>query len=217
MILGIYGAGGLGREVLELARQINYVSPRWDDILFIDDVTTETVVNGASVIRFADILDGTEVIIGIGEPAARQSLANKIAGQYPLATLIHPDVFIPDTTRVGEGCIISSGAFVSCNVAIGRNTLLQPKSCVGHDCVIGEHSVISSLVTVAGACHVGDRVFVGMNSTIKEKTPIGDDAIVGMGSAVFNAVAAATIVLGNPARAMRNNDQGKVFKSSPQR
>ena len=33
MILGIYGAGGLGREVLELARIIN----TWEKIIFIDD------------------------------------------------------------------------------------------------------------------------------------------------------------------------------------
>ncbi len=51
-----------------------------------------------------------------------------------------------------------------------------------------------------------------MNSCVKEQTRIGDDAIVGMGSAVFSDVADATIVLGNPARAMRQNTQGKVFK-----
>ena len=33
MILGIYGSGGLGREVLELARIIN----TWEKIIFIDD------------------------------------------------------------------------------------------------------------------------------------------------------------------------------------
>ena len=32
MILGIYGAGGLGREVLELATIINSQTNKWDDI-----------------------------------------------------------------------------------------------------------------------------------------------------------------------------------------
>ena len=37
MILGIYGAGGHGREVLELAEIINNKNSRWDKIIFIDD------------------------------------------------------------------------------------------------------------------------------------------------------------------------------------
>ena len=37
MILGIYGAGGLGREVYELANVINSYNNRWDEIFFIDD------------------------------------------------------------------------------------------------------------------------------------------------------------------------------------
>ena len=36
MILGIYGAGGLGREVYELAKIINSCNNRWDQIFFID-------------------------------------------------------------------------------------------------------------------------------------------------------------------------------------
>ncbi|PQY90170.1 DapH/DapD/GlmU-related protein, partial [Cronobacter sakazakii] len=86
------------------------------------------------------------------------------------------------------------------------------RACVGHDCVIGENSVVSGMVALAGHCVVGERVFIGMNSCVKEQTRIGDDAIVGMGSAVFSDVADATIVLGNPARAMRQNTEGKVFK-----
>ena len=37
VILGIYGAGGLGREVFELARVLNINEKRWSDIIFIDD------------------------------------------------------------------------------------------------------------------------------------------------------------------------------------
>ena len=35
--LVIFGAGGLGREVLVLARQINEVSPTWELVGFFDD------------------------------------------------------------------------------------------------------------------------------------------------------------------------------------
>lgn len=217
MNLGIYGAGGLGREVRELALQINAHTGRWSCVFFIDDVTAEQQVNGSPVLRVGDIPADTEIVIALGEPALRHQLADKLSADFQLATLIHPDVFVPQSTVIEAGCIVCTGAFISCNVVLGRNSLVQPRACVGHDTKIGQHCVVSSQVMLAGGCSTGDRVFIGMNSAIKEKTAIGQDAIIGMGSAVFNPVSESTIVLGNPARAMRNNDQGKVFKSSPQR
>ncbi|EPS2708240.1 NeuD/PglB/VioB family sugar acetyltransferase [Cronobacter turicensis] len=212
MKLGIYGAGGLGREVLMLARTINQCTSRWSEIFFIDDVTDAQEVYGAAVVRFDARPAECEVTIAIGEPALRQRLAQKLSGVAPLATLIHPNVDVPSQSEIRPGAILCDGALISCGVTIGENVLIQPRACVGHDCTIGAYSVVSSLVALAGHCEVGERVFIGMNSCVKEQTRIGDDAIVGMGSAVFNDVAGATIVLGNPARAMRQNTQGKVFK-----
>ena len=37
MILGIYGAGALGREILEIARDINSTSDRWEDFVYLVD------------------------------------------------------------------------------------------------------------------------------------------------------------------------------------
>ncbi|WP_146379201.1 acetyltransferase [Cronobacter turicensis] len=212
MKLGIYGAGGLGREVLMLARTINQCTSRWSEIFFIDDVTDAQEVYGAAVVRFDARPAECEVTIAIGEPALRQRLAQKLSGVAPLATLIHPNVNVPSQSEIRPGAILCDGALISCGVTIGENVLIQPRACVGHDCTIGAYSVVSSLVALAGHCEVGERVFIGMNSCVKEQTRIGDDAIVGMGSAVFSDVAGATIVLGNPARAMRQNTQGKVFK-----
>ncbi|EOC0477507.1 acetyltransferase [Cronobacter turicensis] len=212
MKLGIYGAGGLGREVLMLARAINQCTSRWSEIFFIDDVTDAQEVYGAAVVRFDARPAECEVAIAIGEPALRQRLAQKLSGVAPLATLIHPNVDVPSQSEIRPGAILCDGALISCGVTIGENVLIQPRACVGHDCAIGAYSVVSSLVALAGHCEVGERVFIGMNSCVKEQTRIGDDAIVGMGSAVFSDVADATIVLGNPARAMRQNTEGKVFK-----
>lgn len=212
MKLGIYGAGGLGREVLVLAQQLNQ-SSRWETIFFIDDVTDEKVVSGVPVHRFALLdLASTEVVIAIGEPAARERLAEKVLAKTNLATLIHPSVFIPHTTQVGAGAIICDHAFVSCDVSIGENTLLQPHSSVGHDNHIGMHSVLCGNATLGGNCQLGQRVFVGMNSSIKEKTTIGNDVILGMGCVVLSDIAAENVVVGNPARVLCKNDQKKIFK-----
>ncbi|PUY83659.1 PglD-related sugar-binding protein, partial [Cronobacter sakazakii] len=150
MKLGIYGAGGLGREVLMLARAINQCTSRWSEIFFIDDVTDAQEVYGAAVVRFDARPAECEVAIAIGEPALRQRLAQKLAGNAPLATLIHPNVDVPSQSEIRAGAILCDGALISCGVTIGENVLIQPRACVGHDCVIGAYSVVSSLVALAG-------------------------------------------------------------------
>ncbi|WP_105630743.1 NeuD/PglB/VioB family sugar acetyltransferase [Cronobacter dublinensis] len=212
MKLGIYGAGGLGREVLMLARAINQCTSRWREIFFIDDVTDAREVYGAAVVRFDARPAECEVAIAIGEPALRQRLAQKLAGVAPLATLIHPNVDVPEQSVIHPGVIIFEGVFISCGVAIGKNALILPRAYISHDCAIGAHSVVAGLVALGGYVKIGERAFLGMNSCVKEQIHIGNDAIVGMGAAVVNDVADTTIVAGTPAKMMRQNIEGKVFK-----
>ncbi|WCG81857.1 acetyltransferase [Pectobacterium sp. A5351] len=215
MKLGIYGAGGLGREVLRLAQIINATQNRWDEFIFIDDFNPGGVLKGIQVTDFASVsnLTGLEIVIAIGEPAARHTIAEKIEeNQLTLATLVHPSVDIPACTTLGNGVVVCQGASISCDITVKDNAYLQPNICIGHDCVIENHSVISPGVSLAGNCHMGSRVFIGMNVAVKEKTTIGDDVIVSMGAVVFNDIEPGVIVLGNPARVMRKNESGRVFK-----
>lgn len=215
MKLGIYGAGGLGREVLHLAQTINACQQRWDEIVFIDDFNPGRQLKDIDVCCFDSVKKGEniEIVIAIGEPAARGKLLEKIkADQLTLATLIHPDVDVPNCAIIGAGVVVCLGAYISCDITIKENVYIQPNSCIGHDCVIGENSIISPGATLAGHCHIGTGVFIGLNASVKENTAIGDDAIVGMGSVVFNSIEGGVVALGNPARVMRKNETGRVFK-----
>ena len=49
MILAIYGTGGTGREVHEIASSMNGDGTRWSEIVFIDDVTEERSLYGSEI------------------------------------------------------------------------------------------------------------------------------------------------------------------------
>lgn len=214
MKLAIYGAGGLGREVLELAQEINTTESRWDALCLIDDNPRVEQLRGYPVIPLTALTpDHYEIVIAVGEPSLRRKLAQKVSDNgFRLATLVHPSARLSPSCTLGEGCVISYGAFISCDTVISRNVHLQPNASLGHDCHIGQDSIISSYANLAGKCTVGERVFIGMNAVIRETTSVGDDTIVSMGAAVFNDIAPAMIVMGNPARAIRPNMDKKVFK-----
>lgn len=216
-ILGIYGAGGLGREVLELAKIINTKLPQWDRIIFIIDNPSIRFINDVRVYSYSEIIESNssniEMILAIGEPLVREQLYNKvIKDNLILTTLIHPDVYIPSTTTIGKGTVINLGCFISCNVIIKDNVYIQPTANIGHDCVLEEGVVVSSFGNLAGNVCLGKYTYVGMNTCIKEKTSVGDYSIIGMGSVVNRDIPSNVIALGNPARPMKKNEEKKIFK-----
>ncbi len=217
MVLAIYGASGLGREVLELAKAINEKEKRWQKFVFIDDGDVPSVVDGCDVYKYdvAKKLFDTnlQIAMGIGEPITREKLFKKIkADNIETPVLIHPDVHVPETTIIGEGVIIQSSCFISVGVNIKDYVYIQPKCAIGHDCVLNEGCIISSFDSIAGAVEIGKCTYIGMSSSVRELVKIGDYSVIGMGSVVFKDVPDEVIVMGNPARAMKRNEEKHVFK-----
>lgn len=210
MILAIYCAGGLGREVIEFARSIN----RWENIIFVDDVTGEKIVSGADVFRFSEVEQfrgNLEFVIANGEPAVREILYNKVKNAgYPLGTLISPYCSILSKTEIGEGCILYD-CVISTNVHVGPNVMMNGRVLIGHDTSIGAHCVLSALSFFGGDTHIGNRVYIAPGAMIKDRIRIGDDAIVSLGAVILRNVRAMSIMVGNPAKKWGVNIEKTVF------
>ena len=81
MILCIYGSGGLGREVYDVALRRNQTSNSWKKIIFIDDFEPEGEFFGTSRIKLASLDAGAgnyEGLVAVGEPSFREKLFNKL-------------------------------------------------------------------------------------------------------------------------------------------
>lgn len=215
-VLGIYGASGLGREVLELAKIINLKEKRWDEFVFIDDGDVASVISECYVYKYEEakerFIPHLEIAIGIGEPATREKLFAKVKNdRIPTPTMIHPEVYIPKTTTIGQGVVIQYGCFISCDVTIKDYVFIQPQCNIGHDDILEEGCMLAGFTNVGGIVHIGRYSYIGLSSAIKQTVNIGDYSIIGMGSMVHKDIAAEMIAMGNPARAIAKNDNKKVF------
>lgn len=215
MILGIYGFGGLGREVYLLAKRINHVYNRWEDIVFIDDNAslTSDKYRIESFDQFVNRSnDSYEISIAVGNPATRELLFKKVKSHnIRCATLVHPDVYVDDSTVLGEGCTICEGVTITCDVSLGDDVYVQPHAVIGHDIQIGKHSMIGANSEIGGADIIGDRFYLGFNAGTKELLTIGNDVICSAGAIVFRDLPDEVIAVGNPARIMRKNEDKQVF------
>lgn len=215
-ILAIYGSGGFGREVYDIAVRRNKATPCWSDIVFIDDFRDEEAFNGTQSYHFDTLAPKAasyEIVIAVGEPSARETLFDKVkSAGFSLATLIDPTALISPSAEIGEGTIVCEFVSVHCNVIIGNNCVIQPYCDIGHDIIVGGSSVFSPHFAPGGHSVFGNKVYCGMASSAKEGLTFGDNAVVAMGAAVFRDVPENCVVVGNPARVTRGNDEGKVFK-----
>lgn len=216
MILGIYGASGLGREVEIIARKINKIENRWEKIIFVDDNESIKEVLGIPSYTFSVALDKfgdeLEVSIAIGEPSTREKVYNKIKNAgVKLTRLIHPGVYIDESTTIGDGVTVCDGVTITSCVKIDDNVYIQPHAVIGHDIQIGKHSIIGSNAEIGGANEIGERVFVGFMAGTLHGLKIGNDVEISAGSIVFRNIESEMIVMGNPARVIRRNEGQGVF------
>lgn len=217
MVLAIYCAGGLGRQIMEFAMDINSICHRWDAMFFVDDIISEQKVMGLSVYRFESCLETykkyeLEFVIASGEPFGRKALYEKLKGKnLKLTNLISSAAKISPYARIGEGIIMMGPVSVNSGVSLADNLFLDAATIVGHDVIIGNNTVLSGNVFIGGETKIGDNVYIGPGSLVKDRIEIREGAILSMGSVVYRNVKKDKIVMGNPARILGDNVNHKVF------
>lgn len=210
MVLGIYGYGGHGLEVEELARVINLKENRWEKIIFVDDAKEK--IDNEKIFSFEDIISkyspkDIEFMTGIGEPVLREKIFNKVKEKdYGFAILVHPSASVAESAVLEEGTMVSYNAFVSIKAHLQTNTLIQPMACVHHECSVGRNSVVSTSAVMGGNSSLGYNSFIGLGASVKQGISVGNGSVVGMGAVVIKNVSDRVMVVGNPARAIKMGD-----------
>ena len=204
--LVIVGAGGHGRETLDIVEAINAVEPTWAFAGFVDDgevIADRLERRDASLLGTTKILADTDprYVIGIGSPAVRAKLEEQLtAWGRTAATLIHPAATVASDNRISDGVLLAAGARVTTNVTLGRHVHLNVNAVVSHDCVIGDYTTLSPGSLVNGDVQIGTGVFLGTGAIITPGITIGDHAVIGAGAVVVNDVPPGVTVKGVPAR-----------------
>lgn len=131
MRLAIYGTGGTGREVHEIASSIDPLHERWEELVFVDDVTDECELYGSRIMSFDALsrsMDTSEVefIIAVGEPSSRELLYDRVVSRgYSLATVVHPSAFVAPSARLGHGVFVKMQSIVSSDAVLEDNVFVQ--------------------------------------------------------------------------------------------
>lgn len=209
--IGIYGAGGFGREVAWLTMSCNKKLEKYKVAFFISDILEEQgeMINNIPVYSLEDAYKRcptAKVIRAIGNPKASEKAmlkAKKIG--FGSEAIIHPRVEISEHVQIGKGTIICAGNIITTNITIGKHVQINLDCTIGHDSILGDFTTLSPGVHISGWVHMGKRVYIGTGAVIINGTPqspitIGDDVIIGAGACVSKSIPSGQKVAGVPAK-----------------
>jgi UDP-2-acetamido-3-amino-2,3-dideoxy-glucuronate N-acetyltransferase len=148
-------------------------------------------------------------------------------------SIIDSNVTIGEGTKIWAFSHIMTGTVIGKNCIIGEGVHIGPNVIIGDDCKIQNHSLLYEGVIIEDEVFIGPNVVttndiepksigkwdhrfrktifkkgasIGANSTIICGTVIGNDSLVGAGSVVTKNVREKTVVVGNPAKLLREKE-----------
>lgn len=196
----IIGAGGHGKVVADNALKNGYT-----DIAFVDDRITGMCVGfpvlGTTAI-LGDLDDGyTDFVIAVGSNTARRAIALRY--RLPYVSLIHPSAQIGSCVTVGAGTVVMANGVVNACTRIGQHCIINTGAIVEHDNVVEDFVHLASRATLGGTVRVGEMTLVGIGATVKNNVSIGESCVIGAGAAVAGDLERAQTYVGVPARKAR--------------
>ena len=205
----ILGSGPHAREMADIVAQINRHVPTWDLLGYLVPVS-QSDQRGKPLIGDHCCLGTYDALDEFADARLAWSFGC-LSPTFPrerVINLVSPSAFVASTAQLGTGCVIYPGCFVGHDAEIGDRLFALPGATINHDDVLGDDVTMASSATLAGQVTVGDGCYLGQSCTVRQELRIGPGAMIGMGAVVISDVSPKSVMVGNPARHLRDRDDG---------
>jgi sugar O-acyltransferase (sialic acid O-acetyltransferase NeuD family) len=211
MKLLIVGAGSVGGFISYNISEFG----TYEIVGFLDDDETKLgkVLFGHEVLGTTNDIDrhlskhsSLAVVIGIASPLVKMIIAERLANTPLLfPNFISKSSWLSERVKLGKGVIIYPGVSINYDTVIEDFSIINMNCAVGHNCKISRYSTLAPAVKMAGHTLLKEGADVGIGAATIQNIIIGKYALVGGQSMVIKDVPDHAVVVGNPARVIKNN------------
>jgi sugar O-acyltransferase (sialic acid O-acetyltransferase NeuD family) len=210
VVLNVFGvatlyARDLAETCLRLGVKANFVNNLREPGVWIPGVLEEF-----------DSSSGPCVVAPSGPKARARAALNAFAlGARRFENLVDPTSTLP--SELALGC----GNYINAMVAIGSGSRIDCHCNVNRSANIGHHNRLQSFcsvgpgATLCGSVTIGVGTLVGGGATVLPEVTIGMNVTIGAGAVVTKNVPDGMVVVGNPARAVGENQPWTEELSCP--
>lgn len=227
-LIGVFGAGGFGREVMPLvSSQFSFSSSLEEStriVFVVDDLACADEVNGFQLMSFDDFCNESalskSIAISVGDVSSRKSIYKRVVESgISLLSVQASNAVQLQSVQIGDGSILCPFTTITSNVKIGKCFHANLYSYVAHDCMIGDFVTFAPSAKCNGNIIIEDDVYVGTGAIIKQgskKSPIviGRGSKIEAGAYVTKSVDPGVTVFGNPAVKLSLSNLRRLKSSS---
>jgi sugar O-acyltransferase (sialic acid O-acetyltransferase NeuD family) len=209
----IIGAGGLGKQVLNLIQKINADKLTFDFKSFVDLQIKEVkcknktygVLHDDKFIEKIEKESEVNIAVATGFPEINYKIVQKYKSynfNYP--NIISPNAITNDLSFSDKkGNILLDGAILSVDSDLHDFNIFNLNVTIGHDVSIGSYNVFNPGANISGDCIVKDKILFGTNCTVIQGLSITDNCTISAAAFVSRDITEKVIAVGNPARIIR--------------
>ena len=149
------------------------------------------------------------LFLGVYKPDTKRQVYQYFQKKYnfqdgQFINCIHSNAAIAETVSLGNGIQINPMSTVAPYAQLGSFVSINRQVSIGHHTVIDDFCTINPGVHIAGHCLIGEGVTVGMGALVLDGKKIGKNSIVAAGALVTKDVPDNVIVMGSPAKIVKN-------------
>lgn len=210
--LVIFGAGGHGRVILDIARKLE----KFGSFLFVDPKPTLSKICNVPVLLEQKYKPkkGDCAVIAIGDNLVREQVYLKITAKWPklkFIALVHPAACIGFEVEIGIGTVVMAGSVINAESKIGEHCVINTSASVDHEAQIDDFATIAPGCTLGGNVSIGRSSFVGLGSNIIQNIKVRENILIGAGSLVIRDLTEPGLYFGAPAKKIKSRFKGKFL------
>jgi sugar O-acyltransferase (sialic acid O-acetyltransferase NeuD family) len=168
MDLIIYGFGGHGKVVLDLARSLGYQEVG----VFDERYEGHPPSSGITFLGAYDerLYPDVQLVFAMGDNAVRMRLSEHV--KHGFATIVHPSASVSPSASVGHGTVVLQNAVIQAYASVGRHCIINVGAIVDHDSYVSDFCHLRPHCYIAGASRLSELTTIGPTITVPRNSTI---------------------------------------------